>query len=69
MVERLQPAFPGESFRAVVDSAPLMERDYARLAGIGWFGKNTLILNRRLGSFFFLGALLTTLELEADVPF
>lgn len=66
---RIQASAPGESFRAVVDSAPLMERDYASLAGIGWFGKNTLLLNRKLGSFFFLGALLTTAELDADAPF
>jgi len=66
---RLQPLFPSERFRGVVDSAPFMERDYARLAGLGWFGKNTLLLNRKLGSFFFLGALLSTADLEPDVPF
>ena len=66
---RIQPSAPGERFRAVVDSAPLMERDYARLAGLGWFGKNTLLLNRELGRFFFLGALLTTAELDVDAPF
>jgi epoxyqueuosine reductase len=65
----IQASAPGENFRAVVDSAPLMERDYASLAGMGWFGKNTLLLNRKLGSFFFLGALLTTADLAADAPF
>jgi epoxyqueuosine reductase len=68
-VHRLQPLFPSDQFRGVVDSAPFMERDYARLAGLGWFGKNTLLLNRKLGSLFFLGALLTTAELEPDAPF
>jgi len=69
VIERVGPLAPAERFRPVVDSAPLMERDYARMAGLGWFGKNTLLLNRRLGSFFFLGAILTTMELVADAPF
>lgn len=60
---------PQSSVRGVVDTAPLLEREFAQLAGLGWVGKNTLLLNKRLGSWFFLAALLSSEELVYDEPF
>lgn len=59
---------PGANVRGVVDSAPLLEREFAEAAGLGWVGKNTLLLNRTWGSYFFLAALLTDLPLTVDPP-
>lgn len=59
---------PRSKARGVVDSAPLLEREFAQLAGLGWIGKNTLLLNRAQGSWFFLAALLTDAELSYDEP-
>lgn len=61
-------AFPGSTARACVDSAPIFERDYANLAGLGWFGKNTLLIDSRRGSWFFIGLLLTDVEFAPDPP-
>jgi epoxyqueuosine reductase len=54
--------------RAFVDSAPVHERAWAQRAGLGWIGKNSLLLNKNMGSFFFLAELILDLELEYDGP-
>lgn len=64
----LRERVPEARVRGVVDTAPLLEREFAQLAGLGWIGKHTLLLNRQIGSWFFLAALLTDLELSYDRP-
>jgi epoxyqueuosine reductase len=55
-------------YRAFVDSAPVLERAFAEKAGLGWIGKNTMLINSKTGSWFFLGELFTTLPLPVDTP-
>jgi epoxyqueuosine reductase len=54
--------------RSYVDTGPVVERVFAKYAGVGWIGKNTCIINQKKGSWLFLGVILTSLELEADLP-
>lgn len=59
----------GGSQRFYVDTGPVLERDFASDAGLGWNGKSTVQIHRRMGAWFFLAELLTTLDLTADTPF
>jgi epoxyqueuosine reductase len=65
LVDSLRERFTGPfEARTYVDTGPVQERVLAKYAGLGWLGKNTLLLNQMLGSFFFLGVILTTLDLQ-----
>jgi epoxyqueuosine reductase len=68
LLSAIQAVAPDVWGRICVDSAPVLERDLAWLAGLGWYGKNTCLINTQRGSYFFLGVLLLTLELEYDTP-
>ena len=64
----LESCVPGCRTRGVVDSAPIAERDFAWAAGLGWFGKNTMLIDPKAGSYFLLTAFLTDVVLPADAP-
>ena len=68
IVEEMQQMFGEFSYRIFVDSAPVLERAWAREAGLGWLGKNTMLINPGYGSYFFLAEILVDLELAYDKP-
>jgi epoxyqueuosine reductase len=65
----MQDICPGATGKTFVDSAPILEKPWAVRAGLGWQGKNSLVINKEIGSFFFIGILVTNLELESGEPF
>ncbi|MCF8303445.1 MAG: tRNA epoxyqueuosine(34) reductase QueG [Bacteroidales bacterium] len=69
LMEFIRDEIGDSRMRAFVDSAPILERAYAVKAGLGWIGKNTLMITRRHGSFFFISEIITELELDYDQPF
>ncbi len=68
LANRLLEDAPPFEYKICVDTAPLLERSYARRAGLGWIGKNTCLINQQMGSWFFLGELLVSMEIEPDAP-
>jgi epoxyqueuosine reductase len=66
LADRIQEHIGAFGFRAFVDSAPVLERAFAEKAGLGWIGKNTMLINKQAGSWFFLGELFTDLPLPVD---
>lgn len=68
LVDALHALWGPFEFRICVDTAPLLERSYARQAGLGWIGRNTCLINERQGSWFFLGEVLVSVEIPSDSP-
>lgn len=68
LAERIQARIGPFGYRAFVDSAPVLEKALASQAGLGWIGKNTLLINKQAGSWFFLGELYVDLPLPVDAP-
>ena len=68
LADRIQQAAGPFGYRAFVDSAPVLERALAEKSGLGWIGKNTMLINQQAGSWFFLGELFTDLPLPTDQP-
>ncbi len=68
LIDFLQLHFPKGNFRCFVDSAPVLEKTWAMRAGLGWIGKNSCLINPKIGSFCFIGEIITDIELEADKP-
>lgn len=68
LVEALRREAGDFDYKVCVDTAPLLERTYAHHAGLGWIGKNTCLINQQLGSWVFLGEIITSLDLEPDQP-
>lgn len=68
LAEKIQSHSASQSHRVFVDSGPVLEKAFARNAGLGWIGKHTNLINRRAGSYFFLGEILTDLPLPVDEP-
>src|SRR6516164_993875 len=64
----IEALVPGVETRVYVDTGPIVERAFARFSGIGWMGKNTCLINEQKGSWFFIGVILTSLELDPDLP-
>lgn len=69
LADRIRAEVPGAATRACVDSAPVLERGFAEQAGLGWIGKNTMLIHPDAGSWFFLAEILIDLPLPTDEPF
>jgi epoxyqueuosine reductase len=69
LAEAIRDVVPGAEARTYVDAGPVPERELAQRAGLGWVGKNMMLIHPEIGSFTFIGVVLTDAELEPDLPF
>ena len=68
IISRMKEIYAGEDFYPICDTSPMVDRFLAYQAGLGFYGKNHLLINDKYGSYFTIGAILTTLDMEADTP-
>jgi epoxyqueuosine reductase len=68
IVSELKLAFPDEQYLVATDSSPILERDLAYRAGLGWVGKNSMLIHQKKGSYFLLGEILTSLDVSPHIP-
>ncbi len=68
VLDEIRKRWPDTEGKVYVDTGPVLERDFAEAAGLGWFGKHTNLIHQRSGSFFFIGEILLTLDLQGDAP-
>ena len=65
----IEQEFPGTPLRMFTDSAPVLDKSWAIRSGLGWMGKHSLLINKKMGSFFFIGEIIVGLDLQADAPY
>ncbi len=68
LMEFIEQHYPNTPMRAFTDSAPVLDKSWALKSGLGWMGKNTLLINKKMGSFFFIGEIIIGMDLQADSP-
>ncbi len=68
LAKEMEVEFGSFKYRCFIDSAPILERDWAKRSGLGWVGKHTLIINPKMGSYFFLAEIIVDFELDYDEP-
>ncbi len=69
LMDYIEQEFPGTPMRMFTDSAPVLDKSWAIRAGLGWMGKHSLLINKEMGSFFFIGEIIVGLDLQADAPY
>ena len=69
LMDYIEQEFPGTPMRMFTDSAPVLDKSWAIRSGLGWMGKHSLLINKQMGSFFFIGEIIVGLDLQADAPY